>query len=88
MPLSIEANELLESFLWFNNPSSEEVSNNEQLMREVEEELADVLIYSMGLSHQLDIGLLEAVERKIEKNEERFDDARVAELADELDKWQ
>lgn len=42
----------------------------------------------MALSHQLDIDLLRAVEQKIEENEERFDEERVAQLADELEKWQ
>lgn len=88
MAISVEASEFMENFLWFNNPPSEDVANDPQLMGEIEDELADILIYSIALANQLDIDLLEAVERKMEANEERFDEERVTELACELEQWQ
>lgn len=88
MAISVESNELLEAFLWFNNPSSEAVAEDAELLAQVEEELADILIYSMALANQLDIDLLAVVERKIEDNEDRFDKERVTQLEDELEKWQ
>jgi len=88
MAISVEANELLENFLWFNNPSSERVLTDDELMKEIEDEMADVLSYSMALANQLDIDLLDAIERKIDQNVQRFDEERSAELVDELKKWQ
>lgn len=87
MAISIESNELLENFLWFNNPSSAEVSNHDELMGDVEDELADVLIYSMGLAYQLDIDLLETVEQKLDENEERFDAETSAEISKRLEEF-
>jgi len=46
--ISVEANELLETFLWMNNPSSEEVREDAELREDVREEMADVLILSVS----------------------------------------
>lgn len=86
--LSVEANELLENFLWFNNPESAEVAADPDLMSEVEDEIADVIIYALALAEQLDIDLKAAVEQKIENNESRFDEERVEQIAARLEKWQ
>lgn len=57
-------------------------------MADIEDELADVVIYVLALANQLDIDVLDAVEQKIDKNEQWFDEDQVAELAAELEKWQ
>lgn len=88
MALSIEANELMEALLWFNNPSSDAIRDDPDVMDAVREELADVVIYALGLANQLDIDLTEAVEAKLQANEERFDEQTAADMAAELDKWQ
>jgi NTP pyrophosphatase (non-canonical NTP hydrolase) len=85
--ISIEANELLEVFLWHDNYSAEEVQANGELKERVEEELADVVIYSLGLATQLDIDLVDAVEAKMDDNEERFDENSAAEITADLQRW-
>ncbi|WP_135663535.1 nucleotide pyrophosphohydrolase [Halorhabdus rudnickae] len=85
---SVEANELLENFLWFEDPSSESVQEDDELMAAVRDEMADVMIYMIGLANQLDIDLQAAVAEKIERNEERFDEERVDEINEYLTDWQ
>lgn len=88
MAISVEANELLELFLWFDNPETTQVLEDEELVDEIRDEIADVLIYCLSLAIQMDIDLLEAVEEKMEKNESRFDEETVEEINEELGKWQ
>ncbi|MFW5795233.1 MAG: nucleotide pyrophosphohydrolase [Bacillota bacterium] len=65
--ISLEASELLELFQWSN--SAEAVDNNFQ---ELQDELADILIYCTLMADKLDIDLDKAVEEKIEKNEKKY----------------
>lgn len=88
MAVSIEANELLEEFLWFNNPSSNAVREDPELRASVREELADVLLYSVGLADELDIDLLAAADDKLATNEARFDEETASEIAARLEQWQ
>jgi NTP pyrophosphatase (non-canonical NTP hydrolase) len=86
--ISIESNELLECFLWHDNLTSAELREDEELRTRVEEELADVVIYCMGLATRMDIDLLDAVESKLEDNEDRFDEETTRSINDELSRWQ
>ena len=88
MAISVEANELLENFLWFGNPSSEDIQSDEELLDEVRDEIADVTIYLLGLANQLDIDLLQTVENKLDKNADRFDPETAEEISEYLDEWQ
>ena len=63
--ISIEASELLELFQWDN-----EIEDIED--EELRDEIADIMIYLLYLSDMTGIDLAEAVEKKIEKNEERY----------------
>ena len=65
--ISLEAAELLELFQWSN--SDEVVENNYQ---ELQDELADILIYCTLMADKLDIDLDEAVMKKLEKNEKKY----------------
>ncbi|TDO95011.1 NTP pyrophosphatase (non-canonical NTP hydrolase) [Halanaerobium saccharolyticum] len=65
--ISLEAAELLELFQW--NNSDEVVENNYQ---ELQDELADILIYCTLMADKLDINLDEAVKKKLEKNEKKY----------------
>lgn len=58
--LSIEANELLEQFLW-KNPSDAKLEN-------LKEELADVFAYAFLLADKLNLDVEEIVNDKINKN--------------------
>ena len=86
--ISVEANELLELFLWHGNHSSEKVCADDELKGRVKEELADVVIYSIAMANQLDIDLTEAIKAKMADNEERFDQNTTAEITEDLSRWQ
>ncbi len=62
--LSIEASELLESFLW---KDAEEAK-----IEKVKEELADVLAYALLLGHHYGLDLEEIVREKVKKNGEKY----------------
>jgi NTP pyrophosphatase (non-canonical NTP hydrolase) len=82
--LSIEASELLECFLWHDNLEAAEIKAHEELIAEIEAELADVIIYSLGVAAELDIDIEEAVADKLEANRERFDEDRADEITEQL----
>lgn len=86
--ISIEANELLEIFLWHDNYDAETIGEDSELKSRVEEELADVVIYSIAIATQLDIDLVDAVEAKMDDNERRFDEDTAAEMTENLQRWQ
>lgn len=65
--ISLEASELLELFQW---KSSEETVQTKR--SEIEDELADVLIYSIMLSSNLNLNIEEIVLNKLKKNNEKY----------------
>ncbi|NHK32216.1 MAG: nucleotide pyrophosphohydrolase [Asgard group archaeon] len=71
MSLAIEAAELMEIFQW-EDPSIEEVINNEETLSRVEDELADILIYAISLARALNIDISSCINVKMTKNNERF----------------
>jgi NTP pyrophosphatase (non-canonical NTP hydrolase) len=70
MAISIEASELLELFLWRESGTPAELSSEDRLA--VAEELADVLIYGLGLANTLKIDLSEAMLAKLKKDEAKY----------------
>jgi NTP pyrophosphatase (non-canonical NTP hydrolase) len=68
--LSVEAGELLELFLWAGPEGGGEVLESRR--PEVEDELADVLIQCLNFSAIAEIDVLEAMNRKIDRNAERY----------------
>jgi NTP pyrophosphatase (non-canonical NTP hydrolase) len=66
--ISIEASELLELFLWKEKESTNQVKSNKHIMKLIVEEIADILIYLLFLSYDLEIDLPLALKKKIEKN--------------------
>ena len=75
MALSVEVAEIVEHFQWLTEQQSRELDAAKSA--EVEQELADALIYLVRLADQLDIDLLEAVERKLALNESKYPAERV-----------
>jgi len=73
--LIVEAAELLEHFQWLTRAESEalDASTREQ----VEQELADVLIYLVRLADRLEVDLLAAAERKMALNARKYPAERV-----------
>jgi dCTP diphosphatase len=70
MALIAEAAELVEHFQWLTEEQSAKLSSAK--LKEVEEELADILIYLVRSADKLGINLIEAAQQKIEKNEQKY----------------
>ncbi len=70
MALSVEAGELLERFLW--RSTDGEYLKEEEWRKELEGEMADVLLYLVALANALDMDLSQLAWAKLRQNEERF----------------
>lgn len=71
MALSVEVAELIEIFQWSNTDGTKEI-NDEEIRKNIEEEIADILIYILIFSDKLNLNLSEIVSKKIEKNEDKY----------------
>lgn len=67
LSVTLEASELLENFQWIS--SEEAVEKNK---KDIEEEVADVMIYSIMLADKLDIDVEAAILNKINKNATKY----------------
>jgi dCTP diphosphatase len=68
--LCVESGEVLEHFQWLTESQSRELSADKR--SQIELELADVLLYLLRLSDQLNIDLLDAASRKITINAQKY----------------
>ncbi len=75
MALIAEAAELVEHFQWLTEKESKNLPPKKLV--EVEQELADIQIYLIRLADKLGIELIDAVVRKIEKNEIKYPEEKV-----------
>ena len=64
LALSIEASELLETFLW--------KSADDAKLEKVKEELADVFAYALLIADHYNLDVKEIVMNKIQKNNEKY----------------
>ena len=69
--LQIEAAELSELFL-FKDMTTNEILQNEELINQISNEMADVLIYLISLSNSLNIDLAKAFIKKMEMNKNKY----------------
>lgn len=67
LSLSLEASELLETFQW--KTSEEAIEKNFDNMKD---ELADIFIYALLFANESGIDIIEAVENKIDKNNNKY----------------
>ncbi len=79
MALSVEAAELMEHFQWLSREESTNLPPEKKLA--VQDEVADVFIYLVRIADVLGIDLLEAAERKLAGNRERYPAEKVRGLA-------
>ena len=70
LSLVLEAGEVMEHFQWKNKEEIEKYIETNKA--DIGEELADVLYWVLLMSHDLKIDVLEALEKKILKNEEKY----------------
>jgi NTP pyrophosphatase (non-canonical NTP hydrolase) len=64
LALSIEASELLETFLWKSHEDAD--------LDKVKEELADVFAYALLIADAYDLDIEEIVREKVKKNSEKY----------------
>ena len=70
LSLVLEAGEVMEHFQWKNK---EEIEKYIEINKaDIGEELADVLYWVLLMSHDLQIDVTEALEKKIKKNEKKY----------------
>lgn len=70
MALSVEAAELLEHFQWLSEADSDRLP--EDVLAQVADEIADVQLYLIGLADRLNVDILSAATRKMEKNASKY----------------
>jgi len=70
MALTVEAGELLELFQWVSEQDS--LDPKKLPIERVGEELADILVYLIRISDKLEVNLVDAVERKLKINAEKY----------------
>lgn len=68
--LVLEATEVMEHFQWKNNNEIDKYVIEKK--NEIGEELADVLYWVLLLSYDLKIDVLDALDKKIKKNEDKY----------------
>jgi dCTP diphosphatase len=68
MALAAEAGELMEHFLWTDAPASQQRSREAGRRQKIEEEIADVVIYSLEFANVTGIDLAAAIEAKLAAN--------------------
>lgn len=73
MSISIEAAEIMELFQWLTNEEATQcITTDPKLRAKLEDELADVLIYCLSMSHHAGIDLNKVIREKLMQNEKRF----------------
>ncbi|PLX90484.1 MAG: nucleotide pyrophosphohydrolase [Desulfuromonas sp.] len=70
MALSVEASELVECFQWLTEEQSYALNCNQ--LDAVEEEIADIQLYLIRLADKLGVDICAAVEKKIDKNGDKY----------------
>ena len=70
--LSLEAAELLEIFQWKNTDEVKEIVSEEKSRKKVMEELGDIMIYSLLLTHEFGFNPKEVITEKLKINEEKY----------------
>lgn len=70
LSLVLEASEVMEHFQWKNKEEMEK--HVVEAKEEISDEIADVLYWVLLLSHDLNIDPIEALDKKISKNESKY----------------
>jgi NTP pyrophosphatase (non-canonical NTP hydrolase) len=70
--ISIEASELLELFQWSLNEDQASLAAESPKLGRVEEELADVVMYCVGLANATGIDVAKAIFSKLARNEKKY----------------
>lgn len=72
MSITIEAAELMEIFQWMDVDEARSKSALPELRQKIEEEIADIAIYTLSLCNTLRLDLSACIASKIEKNCKKY----------------
>ena len=72
MALAAEAGELMEHFLWAESKGSAATLQDARKREQIEDELADVVIYALEFANIAGIDLAKAIEAKLAKNAAKY----------------
>jgi dCTP diphosphatase len=72
MAITVEAAELAEIFQWMTPEESLSIANDKKAFKATQEELADILIYSIRLAGVLNIDVEKAIDEKMEINSQKY----------------
>lgn len=72
MSISIESAELMELFQWLTLDQSRAKLQDLDFKEKVEDEIADILIYTLSFANSAEINLEAAILRKIKKNSIKY----------------
>ncbi|WP_309397336.1 nucleotide pyrophosphohydrolase [Cerasicoccus maritimus] len=72
MALAAESGELMEHFLWTESEASMERAQDPKRRIDIEDELADVVIYALEFANVTGIDLTAAIEAKMAKNATKY----------------
>lgn len=72
MALSVEVAELVEIFQWLDNEQSLAHNLDSSTLKNLKEELGDIMIYTIRLADKLNINLEKAIHEKIEINAQKY----------------
>lgn len=76
MAITIESAELMELFQWMEVDEARRKSGRPRLRRRIEEEIADIAIFTLSLCNTLGIDLSASVKAKLVKNRRKYPAAR------------
>lgn len=72
MSIAIEAAELMEIVQWVSTEEAYASSADSDTLQQIEDEVADVMIYCMSLANVVGFDLAQAIARKIAKNGRKY----------------
>lgn len=72
MALSVEVAELVEPFMWLTEEQSQDLALSGVSVQDIEDEVADVMLYLLQFADKLDIDIESCVMRKLQRNAMRF----------------
>jgi len=72
LSVSLEAAELLEIFQWKTDAEAKELINEPDQRENIADELSDILLYIILMANDLNIDLIEAADKKIDKNAAKY----------------
>ncbi|VAX36852.1 hypothetical protein MNBD_UNCLBAC01-1975 [hydrothermal vent metagenome] len=70
--ISIEANELMEEFLWKTDQEVEELLKQKEFRQKVSYELADIVAFCLNFSNVTNIDLSQTIAEKMKLNEKKY----------------